>query len=165
MRFADRAPPDLPGARGPGRRHGLSERHLDLAAGRRAGRLPAHDPGPREGRDQAAGLRHRVRLRRSARADADARGQAPAGPLSSPARSTAPRATRRPRAQGLLAGINAARAGRRLSGRIRRFAATEGYLGVMIDDLVTRGVSEPYRMFTSRAEFRLRSAPTTPTSG
>ena len=57
-------------------------------------------------------------------------------------------------AQGLLAGLNAARhAGGQDCITISR---TEAYLGVMIDDLVTRGVSEPYRMFTSRAEFRLR---------
>ncbi len=57
-------------------------------------------------------------------------------------------------AQGLLAGINASRhAGGQDGMTISR---TEAYLGVMIDDLVTRGVSEPYRMFTSRAEFRLR---------
>jgi len=57
-------------------------------------------------------------------------------------------------AQGLLAGINAARyAG---GGEGVTISRTEAYLGVMIDDLVTRGVSEPYRMFTSRAEFRLR---------
>ena len=56
-------------------------------------------------------------------------------------------------AQGLLAGLNAAsRAG---EGREITFDRAEAYLGVMIDDLVTRGVSEPYRMFTSRAEYRL----------
>ena len=56
-------------------------------------------------------------------------------------------------AQGLLAGLNAARkAGQQSPVIIDR---GQGYLGVMIDDLVTRGVAEPYRMFTSRAEYRL----------
>jgi len=56
-------------------------------------------------------------------------------------------------AQGLLAGINAARrAGEQEEWFPERH---EAYLGVLIDDLITRGVSEPYRMFTSRAEYRL----------
>ncbi len=56
-------------------------------------------------------------------------------------------------AQGLLAGLNAA--SRASGGNEIIFDRAEAYLGVMIDDLVTRGVSEPYRMFTSRAEYRL----------
>jgi tRNA uridine 5-carboxymethylaminomethyl modification enzyme len=56
-------------------------------------------------------------------------------------------------AQGLLAGINAARFARELPSWAPR--RDQAYLGVLVDDLITRGVSEPYRMFTSRAEYRL----------
>jgi tRNA uridine 5-carboxymethylaminomethyl modification enzyme len=56
-------------------------------------------------------------------------------------------------AQGLAAGINAAR--KVGGGSSVLFSRTNSYIGVMLDDLTTRGVSEPYRMFTSRAEYRL----------
>lgn len=56
-------------------------------------------------------------------------------------------------AQGLMAGLNAARSARSQAPVI--LGRDQAYIGVMIDDLVTRGVTEPYRMFTSRAEYRL----------
>ena len=56
-------------------------------------------------------------------------------------------------AQGLLAGANAALAAK--GGAPIVLSRTQSYIGVMVDDLITRGVAEPYRMFTSRAEFRL----------
>lgn len=56
-------------------------------------------------------------------------------------------------AQGLVAGLNAALGALGRPGQ--QFSRSQSYIGVMIDDLITRGISEPYRMFTSRAEFRL----------
>lgn len=56
-------------------------------------------------------------------------------------------------AQGVVAGLNAALAASGAAPIV--FDRADGYLGVMIDDLVTRGITEPYRMFTSRAEYRL----------
>lgn len=59
--------------------------------------------------------------------------------------------------QGLWAGVNAARSA--LSMPPVALSRTESYIGVLIDDLVSRGVTEPYRMFTSRAEFRTSLRP------
>ena len=56
-------------------------------------------------------------------------------------------------AQGVMAGINAHR--RRMGEEPLVLARDEAYIGVLIDDLVTKGVDEPYRMFTSRAEYRI----------
>nr|XP_002123127.2 protein MTO1 homolog, mitochondrial-like [Ciona intestinalis] len=62
-------------------------------------------------------------------------------------------------AQGLIAGVNAARKAKKLSPFI--VTRSEGYIGVLLDDLTTMGTNEPYRMFTSRTEFRMTLRPDT----
>ncbi len=56
-------------------------------------------------------------------------------------------------AQGIIAGINAGLASRSMPPIV--LSRSDGYIGIMIDDLITKGVSEPYRMFTSRSEYRM----------
>ena len=70
-----------------------------------------------------------------------------------PGRSTGRRVTKEAAGQGLLAGINAAQAVK--GGEPLILGRDEAYLGILVDDLVTKGCLEPYRMFTSRAEYRL----------